>query len=1081
MKEERKMQMKKLNRVRLLNWMYFSYETLPINQGSVLISGENAAGKSTVLDAIQMVLTGNSTKFNKAANENSDRDLKSYVRCKIDTTDKTYLREGNVISNIALEFYEEKEKRWFVTGVHITSGNENDSPTKRWYIENGKLDDFSFLTEENKPSMPEEFRNNGEKVKFIKSVNEYKENLRHRLGSLEDKFFEVILKALAFRPVDNVKDFINKYVLTEKTIDVQSLRESIDVLNEFEQTLKKAKLERDALEGILKRFDEIAENEHARNVNDLLVKIIGTELLEKQKNECESSIRISSQKIKSIFSEKEEIEKAIKELRTKLIKLNQTYESSDYKKLTESLENSISKLENEQKNQTERLALLYKYYEGIKKFLSSILQIAELPFSQEEVKIIGEKQEESKKVELVEKLESFISEKIEKVREEKFSLELERKEIAKNLSEVKKEISSLESKTIHFPRETEELRNIIQHEFSEKGIDSPVYIFAELLTITDKAWTNAIEGYLNTQRFYLIVEPEYYNLALEIYNANKKSYSQGIINFRKLPHIQPQENSLACFVESENRYAQAFADYVLGNVVCCNNLQELENYDSAITKECMVYKNYVSRKIDPCIYGTPYIGKDAIEVQLKNARAKFKVLNEKLPPLREKMTIYEKIIENHSLVNFEILKQNLDSPNRLSEIDLRLESEKKELEKITKNPDIIELQNQISETERKEEYLSSKKDSLIGEERSLNDAINSSTNRKLEIEEQLESRKKELIHEQDFNASLFDEAKLKFSDLMKNHSLEEAEENFNRQKTGYDNKASRLLNGEKNYIGLHQMQSNYNSNFTKDFYLGTEGFAQYKGQFDKLNNVEIVRTEETIRVSRDKCEEIFKNEFLSKMKESIESAKYEFDNLRKALKDINYGEDTYKFILSPNAQKRSLYNMIMAEDNLGTSNLFSSNFESQYKDEIDELFTKIKAGDSSDKAVREYTDYRTYLDYDIEITKKNGTVQKLSAKAKSNSGGESQVPFYVIMAASLNNIYQNKNSVRLLMLDEAFNNMDEQRIASVMKFFKQLQFQTILVAPSPKIQDIEENVDSVLTVMREDTISFVEDFRYYGE
>ena len=86
---------KKLNRVRLLNWMYFGYETFPINQGSVLISGENAAGKSTVLDAIQMVLTGNSTKFNKAANENSDRDLKSYVRCKIDTTEKTFLREGN--------------------------------------------------------------------------------------------------------------------------------------------------------------------------------------------------------------------------------------------------------------------------------------------------------------------------------------------------------------------------------------------------------------------------------------------------------------------------------------------------------------------------------------------------------------------------------------------------------------------------------------------------------------------------------------------------------------------------------------------------------------------------------------------------------------------------------------------------------------------------------------------------------------------------------------------------------------------------------------------------------------------------
>lgn len=143
------------------------------------------------------------------------------------------------------------------------------------------------------------------------------------------------------------------------------------------------------------------------------------------------------------------------------------------------------------------------------------------------------------------------------------------------------------------------------------------------------------------------------------------------------------------------------------------------------------------------------------------------------------------------------------------------------------------------------------------------------------------------------------------------------------------------------------MQSNYNSTFSKDFYSGLAGYEQYKAQSDKLNNVEIVRTEETIRVSREKCEDIFKNEFLSKMKESIESARCEFDNLKKSLKDINYGEDTYKFILTPNSQKRNLYNMIMADDNLGTSNLFSGNFEGQYTDEIDELFTKIKAGYSS--------------------------------------------------------------------------------------------------------------------------------------
>ena len=104
---ETKSQMKRLTKIRLINWHYFTNETINVN-GSVLFSGENASGKSTILDAIQLVLTTNSRKFNVAANENGNRSLKGYVRCKVGNVGEEYLRRGTVPANVALEFYEDK-------------------------------------------------------------------------------------------------------------------------------------------------------------------------------------------------------------------------------------------------------------------------------------------------------------------------------------------------------------------------------------------------------------------------------------------------------------------------------------------------------------------------------------------------------------------------------------------------------------------------------------------------------------------------------------------------------------------------------------------------------------------------------------------------------------------------------------------------------------------------------------------------------------------------------------------------------------------------------------------------------------
>ena len=55
--------MKRLRKIRLINWHRFENETIDVAD-SVLISGENGAGKSTILDAVQFVVTGSKANFN---------------------------------------------------------------------------------------------------------------------------------------------------------------------------------------------------------------------------------------------------------------------------------------------------------------------------------------------------------------------------------------------------------------------------------------------------------------------------------------------------------------------------------------------------------------------------------------------------------------------------------------------------------------------------------------------------------------------------------------------------------------------------------------------------------------------------------------------------------------------------------------------------------------------------------------------------------------------------------------------------------------------------------------------------------
>ena len=73
--------MKTLKEIKIINWHYFWNEKIHFEQINFL-TGLNASGKSTLIDAIQVVLLGDTSGrfFNKAAMEKSNRTLRGYLR-----------------------------------------------------------------------------------------------------------------------------------------------------------------------------------------------------------------------------------------------------------------------------------------------------------------------------------------------------------------------------------------------------------------------------------------------------------------------------------------------------------------------------------------------------------------------------------------------------------------------------------------------------------------------------------------------------------------------------------------------------------------------------------------------------------------------------------------------------------------------------------------------------------------------------------------------------------------------------------------------------------------------------------------
>ena len=1064
--------MKILRRIKLVGWHFFENETINFS-ASNLLSGENGSGKSTILDAIQLVLTTDTKHFNNAANNNSKRDVKGYVRGKTGEEGATaYKRKGSVISYIALEFYEESRDRYFVIGVKIDSVDAESEPKKKWFCEEGSLDDLSFIIE-NKPARDDQFRNKGKKISFINQSNAARERFGHRLGNLQETFRELVIKSIAFKPMKDVRSFVSQFILPEKAIDVETLRDNINALKTMQDTLAEVKRQAAALDDIIAKSSDIDQTNRQIIIIDILLKIAEHKNIQQNIRQIHNELEKLEQEKLSLQDNERRISAQLTDRRNEYTEILVAINSNECTRLISEYKSELSNLDYQLKQAKKDADSFHTQVTRIKKALKTVPEI-KADITDETIHLLeSDVVTEELKNDAVVSVCRIISRYVESLSEKKAELRTESKALQDKLKELSKRIDDLKrNNRLTYDTNTTALKKAVIAEFQKRDIDSEVRIFADLLEIKDKSWQNAVEGYLNTQRFHIIVEPQYYNIAAEVYDKNKsRIHTAALVNTAALDlNKEIPENSLADVVESKNRYARAYANYLLGRVTVCDSTEQLCQFPCAITKACMLYQGKTLRKINPEIYRVPFIGKYALKVQLEMLENEYKEKSEKLRHIKEKINILSSYIQLLSQINPDTLKNCLSAPIQYKKLMETITEIRLKLSEAEKDPTILELQYQAEELNRQIKNLEEHRGTIQSKITRCTITDEQKTKELSELEDS-EKNTSGLLEKLSLEHSAeYREAEEKYQQNERSKSADTIFSNYQPRKQALKNRSTELI------VQLRSLQQNYKYG---ELGIGKEYMEDYLTEYNKLTRGDLIEYEEKLREIQYNCETEFRETFLSKMRENINNANDLFRSLNKTLKPISYGGDRYQFRNTPAVSKQKLHEMIMSKFNIEGFNLFSQQFDEEYHDEMEELFAKLTVSDEQgDDVLREYTDYRKYMDYDIEIISQNGKTQKFSNIYREKSGGETQTPYYVAIAASFSQLYQYGETIRLIILDEAFDKMDEERISGMMHFFKELNFQMILAAPSSRLEIIGENTDRILMVYKDSDnySSMVEEF-----
>ena len=572
-----------LSRICLNNWHYITKRTLSFNDEINFFTGHSGSGKSTVIDAMQIVLYANTDGrgfFNKAAADDSDRSLIEYLRGMVnigDNNEFSYLRNQNFSSTIVLELKRSDTGQCQCVGIVFDVETATNEISRRFFWHKGPMWDNGYRGGKRTMSIVEiedylQANYNREEY-FLTSHNERFRRILYDsyLGGLDSEKFPLLFKrAIPFRMNIKLEDFVKEYICMEQDIHIEDMQESVMQYGRMRKKIEDTCAEIQSLKQIEDRFQSYADKEQQLKKSSYFVQKLEILQLQSEVRTLAHKAKLAGEDLEKQIQARSSVDEQIGELTRQSDELLRRIASTGYEELKNQLKSLNELLEQLGKSE----ARWQQATDALKRWEEEDIT------SNQTLWDIEEFENRTIDLETLERLKKSMASMRSDTEKQHQEASSALRELKKQEKQTRDELEKLRSGSKAYPKYLENARSYIQRRLLEEtGKSVDVHVLADLLDVKRDEWRSAVEGYLGNNKLNLVVAPKYARTALEIYGElDKKEYfNVAVLDTEKASQNQPQvqKGALSEEVTVRESYLRPYMDLLLGRVIKCDTIDEL--------------------------------------------------------------------------------------------------------------------------------------------------------------------------------------------------------------------------------------------------------------------------------------------------------------------------------------------------------------------------------------------------------------------------------------------------------------------------------------------------------------------------